>query len=48
MFPVSEANCFSKKTDFGVTAAIKQQWKLCLICGRVDLVAVGGAAKALQ
>ena len=31
-----------KKTDFGVTAAIKQQRRLCQVWGRAALVAVGG------
>ena len=40
--PLSEANFFVKKKDFGVTAAIKQQWRLCRILGRADLVVTGG------
>ena len=43
MLPVSEANILSrKKTDFGVTAAIKQKRRLCNILRGEDLVAVGG------
>ena len=43
MFPVGEANCFGgKKTDFGATAAIKQQRQLCRIWGGAALVTAGG------
>ena len=41
MFPVSEDNVFSKKTDFGVTAAITQQQRLCRILVRAALVVEG-------
>ena len=43
MFPVGEVNCFGeKKTDFGATAAIKQQRQLCQLWDGAALVAAGG------
>ena len=43
MFLISEAKIFNeKKSDFGVTATIKHQQRLCQILGRADLVAAGG------
>ena len=49
MFPVSEANFFArKKTDFGVTASIKQQRQMCRILGGADFVEAGGEATELQ
>ena len=41
VFTVIGANFLAKKPDFGVTAAIKQQRRLCRIWGRAALVAVG-------
>ena len=37
VFSISEANFFTKKTGLGVTAAIKQQQRLCRVLGRADL-----------
>ena len=41
MFPVKEAIFRVKKSDFGVTASIIQQWQLYRILGREALVATG-------
>ena len=46
VFPVSKANWISKKKPYlGVTADVKNQWRLSLIWGRSALVAVCGGVR---